>query len=859
MAVVKTNLYYRAVFALFYSDHVSITLVVVKNPFPQAPPAVGGLSAVSCFTVSRLTVSRLAVSSVRAPPPAVLFRAGQETRRGVADDLQARPVRLLQKKRRLHGLGSAVHATQGTGTKVQFVHGPRGAHIKKPAFLFQIIRLFIVPGKYPLFKPGKYYPAEFQALCVVQRDKGNRVKISGTVIFLYGTVKFYVFKKFQKPGCIERIQTRRVNQFLQIADPLISVNFIVGTVIFGQARIADQGRYTDRKPFAGSNIRPGRESRRGFALRRAGAVPPGVRRVFRPAARKTTPPVVSRKQPANTVQYRGKGLYPQRRLGGKIKAAGGIILGKLNLTEFANYMTSGMPSGYSSLGGFVLNPYKPWMNAAGSSPVLTPSGSSAGSGAASAAALSAVTIGTETSGSILSPTQANSIVGIKPTVGLVSRTGVVPLSSTQDTAGPMGRSVADVAALLTVVAAYDPADVVTAYGPDILPDFDIDYTRHLDPDGLRGKRVGLYGTPSAANRAVYSEVAATLRELGATVVTNDASGGSDQGFSASASSGIVLSYDFKKDMNGYLSTLAPDFPIKTLADIIQYNSDHADAALRFGQTTLVSSNNRDLEAQRETYEANKATGFANARQNGIDRILRENELDALFTIGGGTTGIAAVAGYPTVSVPAGYNSNAPDSSSWACVNVGFTGTAYSEAQLISMAYAYEQASRKRTPPGMAVKDDLKALIAQVDALSDTTKGLAAVELGAAQAASAGNFSTQKDVDEALWVLREAVDSCVFSHDGAKLTALNADRVTFSRGLLNDADTAKSLTLYAAIYDAGGRLVSLGMVSKTVAAGELTDFVVTVDVPAAGASAGAYLWDDTLTPVTEKATLGAGGS
>ncbi|MDR2670486.1 MAG: hypothetical protein LBC26_02040 [Oscillospiraceae bacterium] len=542
----------------------------------------------------------------------------------------------------------------------------------------------------------------------------------------------------------------------------------------------------------------------------------------------------------------------------EIKAAGGILLGKLNLTEFANYMTSGMPSGYSSLGGFVLNPYKPWMNAAGSSQILTPSGSSAGSGAASAAALSAVTIGTETSGSILSPTQANSIVGIKPTVGLVSRTGVVPLSSTQDTAGPMGRSVADVAALLTVVAAYDPADVVTAYGPDVLPDFSIDYTQYLKADGLQGKRVGLYGTPSAANRAVYSEVAATLRALGATVVTNGTSGGNDQGFSASASSGIVLSYDFKKDMNAYLATLAPDFPIKTLADIIQYNSDHADVALRFGQTTLISSNNRDLEAQKETYETNKATGFTNSRQNGLDRILTENDLDALFTIGGGTTGIAAVAGYPTVSVPAGYNSNAPDSTSWGSVNVGFTGTAYSEAELISMAYAYEQASHKRIAPGMAVKDALKALLAEVDALGDTTKGLAAAELSAAQTASASNFSTQKDVDEALWALQDAVSGYVFSNDGVKLTTLNADRVTVSKVQRNDADTEKNLTLYAAIYGPDGRLVSVGKASKTVAAGALTDFVVTVDAPGAaggGYSAGAYLWEDvTLTPVDEKGQL-----
>jgi amidase len=542
----------------------------------------------------------------------------------------------------------------------------------------------------------------------------------------------------------------------------------------------------------------------------------------------------------------------------EIKAAGGILLGKLNLTEFANYMTSGMPSGYSSLGGFVLNPYKPWMNTAGSSPILSPSGSSAGSGASSAAALSAVTIGTETSGSILSPTQANSIVGIKPTVGLVSRTGVVPLSSTQDTAGPMGRSVADVAALLTVVAAHDPADVVTVYGPDVLPDFSIDYTQYLKLDGLQGKRVGLYGTPSAANRAVYGEVAATLRALGATIVTNGTSGGNDQGFSASASSGIVLSYDFKKDMNAYLATLAPDFPIKTLADIIQYNSDHADVALRFGQTTLISSNNRDLEAQKETYEANKATGFANARQNGIDRLLNENNLDALFTIGGGTTGIAAVAGYPTVSVPAGYNSNAPDSTSWGCVNVGFTGTAYSEAELISMAYAYEQASHKRIAPGMAVKDGLKALVAEVDTLSDTIKGLVAVELSAAQAAAVSNFSTQKDVDETLWALQDAISGYVFSSGGVKLTKLNADRVTVSKVQRNDTDTEQSLTLYAAIYGSDGRLVGVGKTSKTVAIGALTDFVITVDVPGAaegGYSAGAYIWEDaTFMPVDEKGQL-----
>ncbi|MDR3202223.1 MAG: hypothetical protein LBT54_03725, partial [Bifidobacteriaceae bacterium] len=480
----------------------------------------------------------------------------------------------------------------------------------------------------------------------------------------------------------------------------------------------------------------------------------------------------------------------------RIKDAGAIMFGKLNLSEFANYIsTAGMPSGYSSLAGQVFNPYKQTLNANGA-PVLSPSGSSSGSGAASAAALAAVTIGTETSGSILSPTQANSIAGVKPTVGLVSRTGIVPLSSSQDTAGPMGRTVADIAELLTIVSGWDTADPITHDSVGRVQD----YARYLQRGSLRGARLGLIGNPSAVQAGAYSTAVAALTALGATVVTT-ASGGAlpyapDYSSNNGGTGSIVLNYDFKKDLTEYLATLAPDYPIKNMADLIAYNDAHPET-VKYGQGLILQAYARDLDAQRPTFERDRANDLLNSRDRGIDWTLDHYDLDALITVSGSTTGIAAKAGYPTVSVPVGYNSNPPQSNSWGAVNLGFTGTAYSEAQLISFAYDFEQATHSRIPPGMAVKDDLRAILAAApaDPFADDVAALD-ILLAAATERVNSTFSTQKDVDRAAAAIT----------DGLAVAEL-ADQADAMVGALDGYSAASVARFSAALREAKAALIS----------------------------------------------------
>ncbi|MFC7645606.1 amidase family protein [Streptosporangium lutulentum] len=239
----------------------------------------------------------------------------------------------------------------------------------------------------------------------------------------------------------------------------------------------------------------------------------------------------------------------------RLRAAGAVILGKTNLTEFANFTTAGMPSGYSGLAGQVLNPYDVSQ---------TPSGSSSGSGAAAAASLAAVTIGTETSGSILSPSVANSLVGVKPTVGLVSRTGIIPIAASQDTAGPMTRSVYDAAALLTAITGIDPEDPATATSKDVVG---TDYTAALSKDALKNVRIGVVGTPTGNQGAAFTKAVDVLRAQGATVApaTVDTSG-----LPAS-----ILNYEFKRDLNAYFARLPARAPMKTLDDVVRFNLAHA--------------------------------------------------------------------------------------------------------------------------------------------------------------------------------------------------------------------------------------------------------------------------------------------
>jgi len=367
----------------------------------------------------------------------------------------------------------------------------------------------------------------------------------------------------------------------------------------------------------------------------------------------------------------------------RLRAAGAVVLGKANLTEFANFLADDMPSGYSSLAGQVLNPYDSSQ---------TPSGSSSGSGVAAAAGLAAVTVGTETSGSILSPAEANSVVGVKPTLGLISRTGIVPIAASQDTAGPMTRTVADTAALLTVLTGTDPEDPATAANPLAGHDF----TADLSPTALRGARIGVVtgqAPPGGSDeRALWDAALAVLAERGATLVdvTVDTPDGYDVG-------ATVLSHEFKRDLNTYLARLPAHLPVHSLADLIAYNEAHADRTLKFGQQRALAAQARDHtpgSADAVAYEAARARDLADGRDQ-LDAAMAAHDVTALLFASTGGSAIGAKAGYPSVIVPAGYLA-----ANRRPFGIAFLGPAWSEPTLIGYAYDYERATRLRRPPSV---------------------------------------------------------------------------------------------------------------------------------------------------------------
>jgi amidase len=366
-----------------------------------------------------------------------------------------------------------------------------------------------------------------------------------------------------------------------------------------------------------------------------------------------------------------------------LRSAGAVILGKANLTEFANYLTTGMPGGYSSLGGQVLNAYDVSQ---------TPSGSSAGPGAAASIGLATVTIGTETSGSILSPAAANSNVGVKPTVGLISRTGIVPIAASQDTAGPLVRTVADAAALLTAITGKDPEDPATATNPLVGHDF----SKDLSATALQGARIGVVASqvPAAGtdNRALWDAALAVLAVRGAILVnvTLDTSSSIPGGSS-------VLTYEFKRDLNAYLARLPKNAPVRTLADVVAYNDVNSGRALKFGQVHAATSQAVDLDpgsADTAGYLADRAQDLKDSKDR-IDELMASQDVTALLFANSGGAGIGAKAGYPSVSVPAGYQA-----ASRRPFNISFMGQAWSEPLLLGYAYDYEQASRLRRPPSV---------------------------------------------------------------------------------------------------------------------------------------------------------------
>lgn len=377
----------------------------------------------------------------------------------------------------------------------------------------------------------------------------------------------------------------------------------------------------------------------------------------------------------------------------KLREAGAVLLGKTNLSEWANFRSTRSTSGWSSRGGQTKCPYILDRN---------PSGSSAGSGAAVAANLCAVAIGTETDGSVVSPSSVNGLVGIKPTVGLLSRSGIIPISATQDTAGPMARTVKDAALLLGALTGVDEKDAVTknSNGHGLT-----DYTRFLDANGLKGKRIGIEKACLKGHEAVvglYEQTIEVLKRQGATVIEVDLMKpintlGKDEF--------LVLQYEFKDGLNRYLA--AAGASPKTLTDIIAFNkTNEARAMPYFKQETLISSDAKSGLDSKEYKDAVKKTTGA---RKIIDGLLAENKLDAICAVTNGLaccidlingdydTGFsfsspAAMAGYPHITVPMGTVQGLP-------IGFSFIAGAYREGELLSLAYSFEQAGPKRVAPG----------------------------------------------------------------------------------------------------------------------------------------------------------------
>lgn len=379
----------------------------------------------------------------------------------------------------------------------------------------------------------------------------------------------------------------------------------------------------------------------------------------------------------------------------QLRAAGAVLLGKTNLSEWANYRGARSTSGWSGRGGQTRHPYALDRN---------PSGSSSGSAVAAAAGLCAAAVGTETDGSITSPANACGIVGIKPTLGLISRTGIIPIAHSQDTAGPMARTVADAAALLSALTGIDPADAATA---ESRGQIEQDYTRFLDPNGLRGARLGVVRQLLGGNRHVDALFERTLEELkrqGAVLVDLDEI---PNLFAFGGTESEVLSYEFKADLNAYLSKLPAGRP-RSLKELIAFNErEKAREMPYFGQEIFIRSEARGPLTD-PAYKEALARNHRLTRTEGLDIVFKNHRLEAVIAPTGGPAGVtdpiyggsggvrglssvAAVSGYPHLTVPAGYIFGLP-------VGLSFVGKAWSEGRLIQLAYAYEQATRHRKPP-----------------------------------------------------------------------------------------------------------------------------------------------------------------
>lgn len=379
----------------------------------------------------------------------------------------------------------------------------------------------------------------------------------------------------------------------------------------------------------------------------------------------------------------------------KLREAGAVILGKTNLSEWANFHSSFSSSGWSRLGGQVNNPYDPARN---------PCGSSSGSGVAAAASLAAVTIGTETNGSIVCPANANGIVGMKPTVGLWSRAGIIPISHTTDSAGPMARTVADAAVLLGALTGVDADDALTGQAA---PHIHGDYTQFLDADGLKGRRIGFWTQPLGNHHrvdALTRQAIEALEQAGAEIIEIDQV--SEKSINAEALE--VLLYEFRHGMNEYFARMGDAAPYADFDALVAAIREDPEETARFDRSLIFRAAERGgLES--EDYQEALAVMLEHSREQGIDRVMDEHELDAIvsptgspawmtdLTLGDNfklsSSSPSARAGYPIITVPMGYIDGLP-------VGLSFFGRAWSEPKLLAIAYAFEQATGHRRPPAL---------------------------------------------------------------------------------------------------------------------------------------------------------------
>lgn len=428
-----------------------------------------------------------------------------------------------------------------------------------------------------------------------------------------------------------------------------------------------------------------------------------------------------------------------------LRDAGAIIIAKTNMTELANWVATGMPANYNALAGYGFNPYDPRRDPREATfdgrPALSTGGSSSGIG--TAANFWAANVGTETSGSILSPSNQNMLVGIKPTAGRVSRHGVIPITADQDTPGPMAKTVADAAILLGVLegAAADPNDPATAKCARVPGG---DYTRFLNAGALKGARIGIpraffyekitppgakepRGGLDPAQAKVMADAIEVLKQQGAiivdpveipSIVSSDPQenfllwpvcAGLDNAKGKDAGCSVVFKYGMKRDFNTWLASLGAASPVKTLTELRQWNVAHQKAgAIKYGQALLDISDEMDVQADLARYHADREKDLRLSATNGIDAVMKKYRLDALLFPGSSSAAIAAKPGYPTIIVPFGFVPTAPTPpfpenfmARPSPYGVSFTGTACSEPRLIELAYAFEQATKRRVPPPSA--------------------------------------------------------------------------------------------------------------------------------------------------------------